>query len=97
MFKLILDQAPKARDSKIVACTTEDVESVIEQNKREQLLEQKHEYARKVASVPNVILLQWMYEEYRKGNTQLRLFSPEFNALVQRKLQDPDFAYLRTV
>lgn len=96
MFQLILDQAPRARDSRIIAVRTDDVESVIEQNKRERLIEQKHEFARKRATVPNVILLQWLYEEHSKGNTGLRLFTPEFNALVQRKLNDPDWAHLRT-
>jgi hypothetical protein len=43
-----------------------------------------------------VILVRWLNEEYARGNTHLRLFTREFNeTVVRRKLQDPDWAYLR--
>jgi hypothetical protein len=44
-----------------------------------------------------VILLRWLNEEYTRGNTHLRLFTREFNdTVVRRKLQDPEWRYLRT-
>jgi hypothetical protein len=40
--------------------------------------------------------VQWLNEEHARGNTSLRLFTPEFDDIVQRKLEDPAWAYLRT-
>lgn len=74
----------------------QDVEAIIENNKRLQSVAQKSDWGRHVASIPNVILMQWLDEEARRGNTQLRLFTPEFDELVDRKLKDPNWAYLRT-
>jgi hypothetical protein len=37
-----------------------------------------------------VILLRWLNEEYVRGNTQLRMFTREFDELVAKKLRDPD-------
>jgi hypothetical protein len=34
-------------------------------------------------------------DEHRKGNTHLRLFTKEFDAIVRKHLQDPDWAHLR--
>lgn len=47
------------------------------------------------ASIPNIVLTQWLNEEWNKGNHNIRFLSEEFNQLVERKLQDPDWAYLR--
>jgi hypothetical protein len=90
--RLILDQAARARDSKIVAVTTQDVEPIIEANKAG-LNADRGEYGRKVAEVPNVIITLWLYEEAARGN-HIRLFSPEFYAMAHRKLADPDWKYL---
>jgi hypothetical protein len=43
-----------------------------------------------------VILTRWLNEEWQRGNTTIKLFGPEMDALVERKLADPDWAYLRT-
>ncbi len=45
---------------------------------------------------PNVIYVKWLNEEHARGNISLRLFTPEFDAIVQTKLDDPEWAYLRT-
>jgi hypothetical protein len=42
-----------------------------------------------------VILVRGLYAEYARGNTDLRMFTPDFNALVARKLRDPDWKHLR--
>jgi hypothetical protein len=39
--------------------------------------------------------VKWLDEELNRGNTTLRMFTPEFDAIVQRKLEDPEYAYLR--
>ncbi len=74
----------------------QDVEPILERNKALRAEDQKSDWGRHVASIPNVIYVQWLDEEHRKGNTNLRLFTPEFDELVQKKLQDPDWFHLRT-
>lgn len=74
----------------------QDVESVIEDNKSFRKETQRSDWGRRVASIPNVILERWLNEEWQRGNMTIKLFGPEMDALVERKLQDPDWAYLRT-
>jgi hypothetical protein len=91
--KVILDR----NDRKIVAVTSQDVEPILELNKARQNEVQKHDCARLIADIPCVFLVQWLNEEHARGNTQLRLFTREFNeTVVKRKLQDPDWKWLRT-
>jgi hypothetical protein len=73
----------------------QDVEPILEWNKEARRDEQKSDWGRHVARIPNVIYVRWLDEEHRKGNTQLRMFTPEFDAIVQKRLQDPEWAYLR--
>lgn len=74
----------------------QDVESIIENNKRLQKEAQRSDWGRHVASIPNVILERWLNEEWMRGNTTIKLFGPEMDQLVERKLADPEWAYLRT-
>lgn len=74
----------------------QDVGDIIENNKRLRSVAQKSDWGRHVASIPNVIMTRWLNEEWAKGNTTIRLFGPEMDALVERKLKDPEWAYLRT-
>jgi hypothetical protein len=93
---VLLDRA----DRRIIAVTTQDVEPILERNKLLRSMPQpprrRADWGRHIASIPNVILVQWLNEEYAAGNTALRMFTAEFNELVARKLRDPDWAYLRT-
>lgn len=72
------------------------VEEILARNAELRKEEQRSDWGRHVASIPNSIYVQWLNEEYQKGNKTLRLFTPEFDALVERKLRDPDWFYLRT-
>jgi hypothetical protein len=74
----------------------QDVEPILEHNKDLRTQDQRSDWGRHVASIPNVIYVRWLDEEHAKGNTTLRMFTPEFDEIVQRKLADPDWAYLRT-
>jgi hypothetical protein len=75
----------------------DDVEAVIENNKRLQNEPQdKKSSFRHVASIPNIFINQWLNEEYARGNVGIKLFGPEMDALVARKLKDPDWKWLRT-
>lgn len=93
---VLLERAPRARDSKIIVATTDDVEAILERNKALRGIPQRSDFGRHVASIPNVILVKWLNEEHARGNTSLRLFTPEFDALIARKLADADWAHLKT-
>ena len=83
------------KDGDLTVRHYQDCEDIIESNKRLQSDPQKSDWGRHIASIPNVILVQWLNEEYARGNTDLRMFTPDFNALVARKLRDPDWKHLR--
>jgi hypothetical protein len=92
--ELILDRA----DRRSISLATQDIEPTLEANKaRRNQSQAGHDCARLIADIPAVILVQWLNEEYARGNTQLRLFTREFNdTVVRRKLQDPEWRFLRT-
>jgi len=75
---------------------TQDVEPILEHNKALRSMAQKSDWGRHVASIPNVIMTRWLNEELERGNTTIKMFGPEMDALVDRKLKDPDWAWLRT-
>jgi hypothetical protein len=79
----------------LVAHTYQDVEDIIEENKRWQNERQRGDF-RKVASIPLNIINAWLNEEWARGNVALTLGSREFDELVARKLADPDWRWLRT-
>ena len=87
-------------DKRIIADTWQDVEPILDRNAElrgePQPPRRRGDWGRHVASVPNVILLKWMQEEWARGNAGLRLNSPEFREMVARKLRDPDWKHLRT-
>ena len=74
----------------------QDVEPILRWNKESRSEEQYSEWGRHVARIPNVIYVKWLVDEHARGNSGLRMFTPEFDLIVQRKLEDPDWAYLRT-
>jgi hypothetical protein len=74
----------------------QDVAPILEWNRQARREEQRGDWGRHVARIPNVIYVKWLNEEHARGNTALRLFTPEFDLIVQKKLDDPEWAYLRT-
>jgi hypothetical protein len=74
----------------------QDVAPILEWNRQSRCDEQRGDWGRHVARIPNVIYIKWLNEEHARGNTGLRLFTPEFDAVVQKNLEDPEWAYLRT-
>lgn len=79
----------------IVLDRVQDVEPHLDFNKFLQSLKQKSDWGRHVAHIPNIFYEKWLREEWDRGNTHLRPFTPEFDELVERKLQDPDWKFLR--
>ncbi len=74
----------------------QDCEAIVERNKQLQTMPQKSDWGRHVASIPCVILERWLREELDRGNTTIKLFGKEMDAIVKRKLADPDWRWLRT-
>ena len=73
----------------------QDVEDIIDLNKALQSINQQSDWGRHVAKIPNIFLEAWLREEYDRGNVNLRLFTLEFDQIIARKLQDPDWRFLR--
>lgn len=74
----------------------QDVEPILDNNALLRTMEQPSDWGRHVARIPNVIYVKWLNEAHARGMTHLRLFTPEFDAIVEQKLKDPDWVYLRT-
>lgn len=74
----------------------QDVEPILENNKRLKAEAQKSDFGRHVASIPSVIVEKWLNEEYARGNTELRFLGPGFNEFIAKKLKDPDNRAWRT-
>lgn len=82
-------------DGRIFAVTSQNCEELLDENKRSQNEAHKSDWGRPIAEIPNVIINKWLYEEWARGNRGLRYLSPEWKALVRRKLRDPDWRWLR--
>jgi len=76
--------------------TYQDVEDIIERNKALAGVRQRSDWGRHVASVPNNVLYQWLTDEWARGNVNMRWMDDEFMRLVERKLRDHDWLFLRT-
>lgn len=90
--KLFVDDGEK----RLHFVNSQDVEPILDLNKVDRSETQRSDWGRLVARIPNVTLLQWFYEEQAKGNTELQMYSDEFDRIIAKKLVDPDWAYLRT-
>ncbi len=91
--ELIVDLSEKRQ---LTVYQEDDVEDILEHNKTLRGLDQKSDWGRHYATIPNIIMVKWLNEEWKRGNTSLRYLSPEFEKLIEQKLQDPDYAFLRT-
>lgn len=90
--KLYLDDGAQT----LTFVNVQDVEPILDFNKEQRGEETKADWGRRLGRIPNSLMLQWFYEAQAKGNTSLQMYSEEFDRLMMRKLQDPDYAYLRT-
>jgi len=75
---------------------TQDVEPILGHNKALRTMEQRSDWGRHVASVPNVILEKWLNDEWQRGNVNMQFGSDEYYEMVERKLQDPQYREFRT-
>jgi hypothetical protein len=74
----------------LVVQRIDDVEPILEANKRLQNEPQKSESFHQIASVPNIVIEQWLIE------SGLSYGSREFTAFMMKKLRDRDWLFLRT-
>ena len=92
-----VDTYTKLDGKDLVVTRVQDVEDIIERNKKLQNEPQSRKSDfRHIASIPNIFLEKWLQEEFERGNTSIKIFGPEMDALVARKLKDPDWKWLRT-
>jgi hypothetical protein len=85
-----------ASEDCIRAYFEDDIEENLEHARHLRSLPQKNDWGRHIAHIPNIVAMKWLNDEWHHGNTGLRYMSKEWDELVRRKLQDPDWAYLRT-
>ena len=85
----------KVEDGNLTSERWQDCEDIIERNKLLQKMPQKLEWGRHTATIPNVILEKWLNEEWSRGNIELTLSSPAFDLIIQKKLKDPEWRWLR--
>lgn len=95
MSEIVKKAFYNASDREFTFLQVQDVEGVLEANKRWREMAQRGDL-RKVATIPNVIMMQWLNEEHERGNIGLKMYSDEWDELVARKLSDPDWAHLKT-
>ena len=82
-------------DGSVVIETAQDCEDIIERNHALAMDQQRSDWGRHVATIPNVISVKWMNEERERGH-HVRFLSKEFDEMVERKLKDPEWSKLRT-
>lgn len=70
----------------------QDVEPILDTNKQLEQEPQKGDF-RHIGTIPNVLIEKWMNEE---GAPVLAMSSDEFARFIRRKLDDPEYRYLRT-
>ena len=81
-------------ERKIVFERIQDIEPIIDNNKRLQNESQSRTSPLlHIASIPNVIIEKWMNEE---GAPVLAMSAHEFAKFIRKKLNDPDNRFLRT-
>jgi hypothetical protein len=81
---------------KTIVETTQDVEPILESNKALQTAGDGYNAdrdLRRIASIPLVVAQKWMKDD---GVNFLALNRREKTAYLRRKLNDPEYAYLRT-
>ena len=84
------------KDGNLTVYSEQDCEAIIEHNKKLRSEPQRSDWGRHIAKIPCGVLSQWLHEEWARGNINMKLFDEDFNKLVQRKLNDHDWLFLRT-
>jgi hypothetical protein len=83
---------PHADGSFTIQRRDDDVSPTLEWNKKLQNEPQKTESFHHIASIPAIVIEKWMTEE---GAPVLSMPAHEFKKFIRRKLEDPDYAFLK--
>lgn len=89
-------------DGKIITKSSQDIGVILEANKRDQNDsdfnngytpegDMKH-----VARVPLVVWQHWWKDECKRRGKQIPIYGKEMQAVIRKKLNDPDNKFLRT-
>jgi len=71
----------------------QDVAPILEANKALAADPAHSDFGRLIADIPCVVVEKWLHQE---GVNVLGLPAHEFDRFIRRKLDDPDWRYLRT-
>ena len=86
---------PDRAEDRLTVSYTDEVQTVLDHNKNLRTTQQHSDWGRHIATIPPIVMVQWLNEELAKGHN-VRYLSSEWDEIVARKLNDPDWAYLRT-
>lgn len=86
----------QVREGDLTTERWQDCEDIIERNKQLKNEPQKSDWGRHIASIPCIFLEKWLNEEFADTGHLIKLWGPEMDEIIKRKLRDPDYAFLRT-
>lgn len=87
--------ALKARNGQLVVKRTQDVEPILDYNKRMQASQAggwrraSGQTMRKLAEIPNIVIEQWLKEGFNALSAPV--------SELRKKLDDPNWSYLKTI
>jgi len=85
-----------APERKFIFERWQDVEPIIENNKRLQNTPQDRKAIwRHTASIPAIFIEKWLQEAWERGQRITTIFGEEMEKIIQQKLNDPDYRFLR--
>lgn len=82
-------------EQKTVVAQIQDVAPIFEDNAKLRGIEQRSDWGRHVARIPNVFLEKILNDAHARGNTSMKLFDREFMKEVKKLIKDRDFNKVR--
>jgi len=73
----------------------QDIEPILEWAKEARTQDQPSDWGRHTHRIPNIELVKLLDEEYARGNTDLRMYSKEWDVVFARKLKSGDWDAFR--
>lgn len=87
-------------EDKHIVNYTQDVEPILEQNKAANNSGHdgywQNRAAKQFAEVPMIFAMKWMKDDGLEGRAYFRMNKHDKEQYVRRKLNDPDYAFMRT-
>ena len=87
---------PDPNDKEVIAVTTQDVEPIVEHNALLRSMQQKSDWGRHVASVPNNLINELLTELWKLGCRDITSpYHPLVAAIVRQRLENGEWAKFR--